>query len=86
MNVNATAKFIEQANKQTIENQIKIKEIINRMYLAKNIFEIEHESLVGYPYLYKVNLGIFSICFEITKCEIELIGIVPTGNELTLFF
>lgn len=49
MNVNSTAKFIEQANKQTIENQIKIKEIINRMYLAKNIFEIEHESLLGYP-------------------------------------
>ncbi|MDX2190901.1 MAG: hypothetical protein SFY32_13665 [Bacteroidota bacterium] len=84
MKLNTSNRFISYLSITPIETQKKVIEVVEIMKGIKQINELKTQTLVGFPFIHVIQIENYSLCFSLSKDEIELLGIVESGKELPL--
>lgn len=84
MKLNVTNRFIEQNSKLPFHIQFKVLEILKEIQESESINNVNSDILVGFPHIHKIKIDNLSLCFDFYGIEVEVLGIVDAGKELTL--
>lgn len=87
MNVTQTNRFLNDFSNLDESEKSIVATFINNLIDSEHIDLNNFETVVGFPYIHKIDFFEKYIVFYYSKHTntIELSGIVPKGNELTLF-
>ncbi|TAF73768.1 MAG: hypothetical protein EAZ53_11080 [Bacteroidetes bacterium] len=88
MKVIQTNRFLNDFSNLEESQKNIIATFVNNLIDSDHIDITNYESIVGFPYIHKIDFFEKYIVFYFSTHTntIELSGIVPKGNELTLFF
>lgn len=78
--------FSNQALRLPETTQIKLKELINNIKNESTMERFNSRSILGFPYLYTIEIDEYYIGYQVVNNEIVFIGIVLKDQILTLFF
>lgn len=77
-------KFSEYLLKAPVEVQTKAIEVLLNLYKTENISQITTTTLLGFPYIHKIEIENYSFCFYAGKDKLEILGLVEQGTEMIL--